>query len=599
MKKHSTKKIIAAILTFIIVAMSCTSVFSIESMTDDVEEEVFYSYKTDADTIMGIDVPENEADIDYFESADIKAYSLSSNLAKSMINNVKVYPQLTGYTKLDTKIDQILKGYENSDTYTKLKILYDWCVRNIEFNWDSYGEKNWDGFKYKYPYNDYTFDYDCPIPEEVINRGYYAIFNGKGVCYNYASAFAIMARHIGLEAYVHTYKFVWNPSYSTIHAWVEIPIDGEYYIFDPQQEYRASGDGKKTIPYKFFFLRHSEDERFVWETEENYKRDASFLSVDSMHITVKTSENGSVKGNGVYKIGEKCDLEAIPNNNNTFTGWYENGSLVSKETVYSFEVTGNKNLTAMFSGNSFYDVVKSDWYYDTVNKAYEIGLMKGVNEIIFDPKSTTTRAMMVTIMARMAKIDLNEYNKPSIFTDVKDDAWYLSAVNWAYENNITTGKSETEFCPDDKLTREESNAFIIRFFDMMDYKLPQNNEVITFKDHDDISEWALESVETMQKAGLIGGFTDLTFKPKNMISRAEIATIISRCYTDIEIKVEGKGSVKNDKYVLFGNEFKAQAIPEENYWFLGWYEDDNFISSEMEYTFKSEDNKQIIAKFAE
>lgn len=559
--------------------------FSWGVMAEENESDVVYSYSA-GDVF---EQPASEEDVAYFDYAETSKTPLTT--AKTLINSLKVYPQETGYESIDAKVDAILAPYANSDTYTKLKAAYDWLVRNVDFTWSAYNEQNWYGFAKPYHYNDFVGKYACPIPNSVIDRGYYAMFYGEGVCYNYASAFAIMARNIGINAYVHTGTFVWSPTYSTVHAWVEIPINGTMYIFDPQQEYRASNDGNGTIPYKYFCLSHSDDSRFNWNTKENADRDASFIPVTShgkqvrADITVSASENGTVQGGARYDIDSTCTVTAQPKNGVSFRGWYEGDNLVSTDASYRFTVTRDRNLVAMFGDDLFYDVASTQWFYPYIVGCHELELMKGIDAVTFAPDNSMTRGMMVTVLARMAQADLTDYEKDSAFQDVSKEQWFCSAINWAYEKGITIGISETEFGPDLKMTREQMATFIDRYFDVMGLELPKFKEPQTFGDSSAIGDWAKESVDAVQQAGIVEGYPNGNFGPGNALTRAEAATMMFRCYGEVKVTIEGEGTVAGEGLYLWGDEVTLTATPDEGSTFLSWDQGMESLSTDNPYTF--------------
>lgn len=64
--------------------------------------------------------------------------------------------------------------------------------------------------------------------------------------------------------------------------------------------------------------------------------------------TASPSNAGTITGAGSYASGSTCTLRATPNSGYTFVNWLENGTSVSTNATYSFTVTGNRNLTAVF-----------------------------------------------------------------------------------------------------------------------------------------------------------------------------------------------------------------------------------------------------------
>ena len=102
----------------------------------------------------------------------------------------------------------------------------------------------------------------------------------------------------------------------------------------------------------------------------------------------------------------------------------------------------------------FEDVFKFErhWFYDDVTYVYENGLMLGTGEDTFEPMSTTTRAMVVTLLYRIAQS--GELGSQASFDDVCPEEWYYDEVEWAYANGVTAGISEGLFGPEKNVTRE-------------------------------------------------------------------------------------------------------------------------------------------------
>lgn len=115
---------------------------------------------------------------------------------------------------------------------------------------------------------------------------------------------------------------------------------------------------------------------------------------------------------------------------------------------------------------SFPDVVADQWYTPFVEQAVELGLMGGRSDTgLFGIGTDMTRAEALTVLYRAATgaaIDEAYGADETPFEDVEDNAWYTNAVNWAYENQITTGTSETTFEPDAPITREMIATYVWR-----------------------------------------------------------------------------------------------------------------------------------------
>ena len=108
----------------------------------------------------------------------------------------------------------------------------------------------------------------------------------------------------------------------------------------------------------------------------------------------------------------------------------------------------------------FTDVAKGSYYEKAVLWAVEQGITKGVSETEFAPNDTVTRAQTVTFLYRFAKASVTA---KAYFADVALDAWYAEAVTWAAENDITKGTSDTTFSPDDDCVRAQIVTFLYRY----------------------------------------------------------------------------------------------------------------------------------------
>ena len=110
--------------------------------------------------------------------------------------------------------------------------------------------------------------------------------------------------------------------------------------------------------------------------------------------------------------------------------------------------------------NFFYDVPNNAYFYEAVKWAVENGITTGVGNDLFAPEQPCTRAQIVTFLWRAAGSP--EPKAMSSFTDVPANAYYAKAVAWAVENGITNGMTATMFAPDATCTRGQSVTFLYR-----------------------------------------------------------------------------------------------------------------------------------------
>lgn len=148
----------------------------------------------------------------------------------------------------------------------------------------------------------------------------------------------------------------------------------------------------------------------------------------------------------------------------TFAGWFSDKALT--KAVTSVKLTANTTVYAKWtqSGtaqNPFVDVKEGAYYYDAVLWAVEQKITSGTSATTFSPDASCTRAQMVTFLWRAAGSPKVENGK-NPFADVKADAYYYDAVLWAVEKGVTSGTSATTFSPDATVTRGQTVTFLYR-----------------------------------------------------------------------------------------------------------------------------------------
>ena len=144
----------------------------------------------------------------------------------------------------------------------------------------------------------------------------------------------------------------------------------------------------------------------------------------------------------------------------------------------------------------------------------------------FSPNAPLTRAMIVTILYRMA-------GSPSVsgssdFTDVAAGKWFAKAVAWAAANGIVNGYGSGLFGPNDPVTREQLAAILYRYAvygGMTAVTLEEN--LGSFADTAQLSAYAIQAMNWAVGQGLING-SGSNLVPKAQATRAQVAAIIHR-----------------------------------------------------------------------
>lgn len=267
-------------------------------------------------------------------------------------------------------------------------------------------------------------------------------------------------------------------------------------------------------------------------------------SVSRYTVKFETNGGSSVANQTVTKNSAAKEPSKPTKDGYTFVGWYSDKELTEKYD-FSEKVTKSITLYAKWSEgeekepsddkpttdnwkNPFNDVNEGDWFYDSVKYANENNLMGGTKDTEFAPNLTLTRGMLVTILYRMAGEPA--VNKSIPFGDVSAESYYTNAVIWAQQNGIVSGINESEFAPEDNITREQIAVIIYRFAKDQGYDVSsfEDTNILSYTDFDEISEYAIEAMQYAVGSSLINGKTESTLNPKENATRAEIAAILQR-----------------------------------------------------------------------
>ena len=173
----------------------------------------------------------------------------------------------------------------------------------------------------------------------------------------------------------------------------------------------------------------------------------------------------------------------------------------------------------------FTDVPESRWSYPYIQQLYDAGVVSGTSATTFEPTANVTRAQFVTMLAGLQGADVSAYTSGK-FADVPADAWYAPYVNWAAENGVVYGVSDTEFAPDAKISRQNMAAMLYRYAGQFGIQLGTGNPAITFTDEADIADYALPAVEALQRAGVISGMPDGSFRPRDTATREQACVML-------------------------------------------------------------------------
>lgn len=173
---------------------------------------------------------------------------------------------------------------------------------------------------------------------------------------------------------------------------------------------------------------------------------------------------------------------------------------------------------------TFTDVAEQAWYYNDVKWAFEKEYMLGVSGNKFDPDAPVSQATIVTILARMAKVDLNDFSE-NVYASIPDGKWYTNAAVWAIQSGLLPGK---DFGGEDPISRGDMAIMLAKYLKRIavDAEIPENR--VLFDDADLMTEEVNDAFQILFDLGVFKGVGGVYMDPVSNTSRAQFAALLHR-----------------------------------------------------------------------
>lgn len=303
---------------------------------------------------------------------------------------------------------------------------------------------------------------------------------------------------------------------------------------------KALSTGVSTLSYKY--LNKDGEEKEMWCHVEVTTGNSTYApvvenTVSKIKITLELGDYSTVIESAVAAIPK---LPEVTKEGYVLEGWYKDANYLMKlgerdrfnkdTTLYAKWITSEEANKSTVSDSSLYDDINGHWARYKIEAVTYSGLFNGVSDRMFGPEKTMTRAMVITVLGRLDKVELT--GRTTTFTDVPTGAYYEEYVAWGLENKIVSGTSETEFSPNKEITREEMAVMMANYIKYKGFEYELNE--LDFTDSELISSWAVESVKILNDLGIMQGNSNGTYNPKKVATRAEIATIFFNYLNYIE-----------------------------------------------------------------
>ena len=223
----------------------------------------------------------------------------------------------------------------------------------------------------------------------------------------------------------------------------------------------------------------------------------------------------------------RCEYREAQNKIAPLGHTYQNGRCIRCGTE---DPDAKCNGGANCPGRCFTDMPKvNNWAHAGIDYAVENGLFSGMSETTFEPNTAMTRAMLVRVLWLMTGSPAHNGENP--FSDVESSHWFYDGVVWAAENGIVAGIGEGKFAPNDKITREQIAAILYRYSEKFGMDIDKKADLAAFPDVAEISGWAGDALAWANANGFLSGVAEgdtVYLRPKNKATRAQVASILMR-----------------------------------------------------------------------
>jgi len=224
--------------------------------------------------------------------------------------------------------------------------------------------------------------------------------------------------------------------------------------------------------------------------------------------------------------------------NGKYTIWFENEeSILNKlRLIEKYNIKGagswslhqaTQNIWNIYnqwsSGSRIFIDVEEGWAKAPILAISDKGWMIGTRDFYFEPNKPLTRAQAATLLVRVLELKRNNNSIPA-FVDVPTNHWAKTDIEIAALHGIMQGQGNKRFAPDEFVTREEMATLLSRLLQVSPSLKKMDNK---FKDISP-TQWSYPFIIAMAEEKIFEGYEDNTFRPKEKVTRAQMAALLDR-----------------------------------------------------------------------
>lgn len=260
--------------------------------------------------------------------------------------------------------------------------------------------------------------------------------------------------------------------------------------------------------------------------EENIKYldidEKEYNNCDKAKLAIKLCEkkysNAEELSNDIKKFYDNSQKASSSGGGNSGGGGGSSISAGDSTAYYGFINKEKTSESVMFN-----DMDNYEWALPAVEALYKKNVIRGNGDGGYQPSEYVTREQFVKML--LLAFDIYVEGLASDFADVPEKHWAYPYISCAVESHIVSGFGDGLFGLEKLVTREDMAVLIGRASVVAGISI-NGESAKTLTDIHTVSEYAQDSVKKMIKCGIINGYEDGSFRPKNGATRAEAAVMI-------------------------------------------------------------------------
>ncbi|WP_424768531.1 endo-1,4-beta-xylanase [Paenibacillus sp. sgz302251] len=215
----------------------------------------------------------------------------------------------------------------------------------------------------------------------------------------------------------------------------------------------------------------------------------------------------------IWYVDDNGNATAVPN------GRYDTatGSVVFRATHFS-------TYAVVHVDKSFDDIGQYVWATAAIEAMASRDVIQGASETKFKPSDNIKRADFLLLLVRALGL---QSEGGTAFDDVNATDYYYDAVRIAKELGIAKGEGNGRFSPQAQITRQEMMVLTVRALEAAGQQLEFSGSMNDFSDASAIADYAKDSASALVASGIVNGI-DGEIRPDGLLTRAQAAVILYR-----------------------------------------------------------------------